>query len=821
MADGDSQTVMLVVLTVGLLLYTLNSVDGKNTTTLTVAAVVITALLSANEPSLLNYALQIPPSAVVTFVAAAGVVALCGVYVNKLLKRAKHNLKCLDKPLEKRPIRFESFQDADWCQLPGTFMTLILRQLDQSDVCSVRLVSKDWYNSATQCLETLKPSAFHPEYLMKDFPLLRNLDLSECVEEVTADGMVFLKFLHHLTHVSLGRHHNLIASTIDDRCLIQLTCLKKMKTLNLAQCVHITDQGLYFLAQSLPALQEVNISGCVSVTDRGVHELAQNASLRSLEMPWCLKITDMGLQALTAQPKLKHLNISGCQLITEAGISLLSHFVDLESLNLLNTGYAKVCVTDAALEKLSGLSNLSSLSIGSVHLQNTHTSDAGILTIARSFTKMKQLCLMWLDISNDAVYALSKMKTLTSLCLRGCSRVTSDALAHIAELTGLQELNLQNNPWMDTNDDVLEQLSPLREIEKLSLGDMHIGNILSDNGVAALAGFKKIQNLSMQFFEWQFAGSGLGPLLKLHQLESLDLMGSNNVSDPTLQVIGCLQNIKHLQLNKCAKISSNGLKHLTNMKLQSISMAGCCRIDDQGLLSLSEIPTLTSLNLSQCILVTDVGIAHLKKCYRLKNLDVSGCRELRGDGFEGFDVLPLSTLNVSGCAFLLDGALLHVGKISSLTKLDMCGCTSITDVGIGGLRELTNLTGVDVTGCVRLGDLSLHVLSLLPRLTTLKVNFCDLVTDYGMSHLVRLPGLLTAHFDRCQNITDQSLVHLGNCASLTSLRLARCARITDAGVAHLAKLSQLSILSLAQCPFVTDNGIRSLSPLTALASFEY
>ena len=730
-----------------------------------------------------------------------------------------------DVAIQKRPYnqsRFSSSQDADWCHLPGTVMTLILRQLKMSDTCNIRLVCKDWYNSSTQCLEQLKPKAFHPAYLMKDFPLLRKLDLSECVDEVTADGMVFLNFLSHLTDVNLGRHHNLIASTINDRCLDQLTCLKRMKTLNLAQCVHITDQGLRALAQSLPVLQDVNISGCVSVTDRGIYELAQNPSLRSLEMPWCLKITDLGIEALTIQPKLKNLNISGCQLITEAGIALLAHFLDLETLNLLNTGYSKVCVTDDALERLNGLSHLKSLSIGGVQLQNTRTSDAGILSIVKNFPKLRHLCLMWLDISNDAVYALSKLADLVSLTLRGCSRVTADAMAHLGRLTQLQELNLLNNPWLDMNDEVLEELTSLREIEKLSLGDMHVGNVLTDNGMYTLSGFKKLQTLNLSFFEWQFAGSGLGPLLKLHELDTLDLTGSNNVSDSTLQVIGCIQSIKHLQLNKCAKISGNGLKHLTPMKqLQTISMSGCFRLDDQGCISLSEIPSLTSLYLSQCIGLTDLGIAQLKKLHKLKILDLSGCRELRGDGFEGFSALPLSTLNVSGCLFLQDASLVHIGKIKSLAKLDMCGCVSITDPGMGALRDLTNLTGVDVTGCSRLGDTSMYVLSLLPRLTTLKVNYCDLVTDYGMGHLVRLASLLTAHFDRCQNITDQSLVHLGNCASLTSLRLARCARITDVGVAHLAKLHQLSILSLAQCPFVTDNGIRSLAPLKSLVSLEY
>lgn len=730
--------------------------------------------------------------------------------------------KTLSVPVSapERPVRFESCQDADWCHLPGTAMTVVLRQLESSDICSIRLVSRDWFNSATQCLESLKPNAFHPGYLMRDFRLLRSLDLSECVGEVTAKGMVFLEFLQHLNHVSLGRHHNLISATINDSCMFQLTRLKKMKKLNLAQCVHITDHGLYHLAQSLKMLEELNLSGCISVTDRGVGALAQIGSLRSLEMPWCLKVSDLGIEALTAQPKLRHLNVCGCQLITEAGISLLAHFSELETLNLLNTGFGKICVTDAALRQLI-LPNLKSFSVGNHHLHNSRVTDVGIRSMVKNSPNLEQLTLMWIDISDNVVYDISKLNCLKGLCLRGCQRLTTDALTHVACLFNLQELNLQNNPCIEMNDDVLEQIAPLKNIEKLSIGDDHVNNILSDNGVATLAGFKKMKTLNLSHFAWQFAGAGLGPLLSLHQIESLDLTGNAYVSDSTLQVIGCLQNVTSLALNRCEKISSNGLKHLRRLKLQNLSMAGCYRVNDQGLVSLSEISTLTSLNLSLCFTITDWGLSHLKKCQKLKNLDVSGCRELLGDGFEGFCDLPLSTLSLSGVPLLHNEALIHIGRIRTLAKLDMCSCGSISDAGIRALRNLENLTGVDISSCHLLGDAAIQTFSLLPQLTTLKATNCTMVTDYGTSHLVRLPGLLTAHFDGCMNMSDQSLMHLGNCESLTCLRMERCVRITDAGVAHLAKLNQLSILNLARCPFVTENGIRNLASLPALASFEY
>lgn len=830
MAEIDSLNLTILSVTLALLLFTLSKAIDKRLWfggTLIVAVPATAFVLDTK--SILNAVNEVYIGSAAPYLGALCAVIPVAVYLFYHVKRSKSSSSSsgakTSSSFQKRPYnesRFESSQNADWSNLPDTAMICIQRQLAPSDICATRLVCKDWYNSATKCLESLKPSAFHPAELMKDFSLIRALDLSQCIEEVTAAGMVFLKYLSHLTEMSLGRHHNLIASSIKDDCLVQLTCLKRMQKLNLAQCVHVTDQGLQAIARSLQTLKEINISGCVSVTDIGVMELAQIKSLRSLEMSWCLKITDLGIEALTVRDKLKTLNINGCQLVTEAGIELISLFPQLEHLNVLNTGFAKVCLSDQALEKLSRLVYLESLSIGSVHMQTTRITDSGIKLISENFPNLKHLTLLWLDISNDAVASLTKLQNLTSLCMRGCTRVTAEALPQLARIPGLKELNLLHNPWMDINDDALAELAPLYSLEKLSIGDMHEGNVLTDNGMATLSGFKKLSTLNLSFFEWQFAGSGLGPLLKLKNLESLNLSSSANVSDSTLQVVAQIKSIKFLQLSKCNKITSVGLKHLMGLdQLEAVLLAGCFRVDDRGLIYLSEIPSLTSLNLSQCMTVSDVGVNLLKKCRKLKTLDVSGCRDVRGDGFEGFEGIRLHTLNISGCPYFHDGGLMNVGQIETLTKLEMCMCQSITDQGIYYLRKLEYLTDVDVTGCARLGDESMRTFSLLPRLTSLKANCCDLVTDYGMGHLVRLSGLLTAHFERCSNITDQSLVHLGNIASLTSLRLARCARITDAGISQIPRLTQLSILSVAQCPFITEAGLRYLTSLPGLASLEY
>jgi hypothetical protein len=167
---------------------------------------------------------------------------------------------------------------------------------------------------------------------------------------------------------------------------------------------------------NLPSLASLNISGCVAITDIGIMMVAQLTNLTNLEMPWCLKVTNIGLSALTPLTKLASLNISGCQLITEQGIACLGTLTSLRRLGLLNLGYSKVCVTDAALQKLSALTKLESLNlglnIGSMQVCQKVVTDVSMQLISSRFKQLTQLGLMSLDVSDDGVKMLAQLSNL-------------------------------------------------------------------------------------------------------------------------------------------------------------------------------------------------------------------------------------------------------------------------------------------------------------------------------------------------------------------------------------------------------------------------
>eukprot|EP00210_Caulerpa_lentillifera_P007576 g7236.t1 len=825
-SNKDAQLYSLLGITIALFLYTLISLHERSSSLWMLVSVTLVGALSANAP----FVLEAIPTVQVLSSTTPILILLTSILI-LLLKRRLHSSpvelrkthsyrECTS--LVRQPAVREFTNSLNWSQLPESIMFLVLNHVSHEDLKNIRIVCRDWYSTLTHSLECLKPTGFYPAKLIRDFPLLRILDLSQCVEQVDSDGLQSLHGLHQLTQLSLGQHHNLIASSITNKCLISLKLMKKIRVLNLAQCVHITDGGLFEISRSLLELEEINLSGCVAVTDTGVHELARIASLRTLELAWCLKISDRGLQSLTNASNLTQLNISGCQLITEFGIHQIGVLTNLEMLNLMYTGSNQFCQTDESLQMLRGLTKLHTLSLGGMQLQHTRITNQGLKTISKNFPMMSSLSLICLEITNEGIMELTSLSRLETLSLKGCVRVTSGSLQSIGKLVMIKELSVVHSPWFVFNDESLEALSPLTSIEKLELGNTQNGNLLTDYGMAILASFEKLKTLSLSQFHWHFAGSGLGPLTKLQSLTNVDFTGNSYVNDSSLSVIGLISSIQSLQLNKCHRISNIGLKHLMKLnKLSSLSLAGCFRVGDPGLEYLAEMPSLCSLILSQCISVTDLGLNKVTKLKKLKTLDLFGCREIHGHGFEGFQSIPLSTLNISDCAYLLDEGVQQIGKITSLTKLELCGCFSVTDVGIGTLKQLTNLTGVDVSLCGCLGNPSMYILGQLPKLTTFKLSGSDLVTDVGVRHIAKTTGLLTVHLDRCQNVTDRALQYLANCKSLTSLRLARCAKITDVGILHLTALEQLSILNLTQCPLVTDQGIQSLAQLTSLASLEF
>ncbi|CAH8657987.1 unnamed protein product [Schistosoma rodhaini] len=72
-----------------------------------------------------------------------------------------------------------------------------------------------------------------------------------------------------------------------------------MHTMELTQCMDVTNQGIMTLAYTLNNLQVLSLSGCSKLTDDGLDVICENLKrLISLNLSWCSKITDSGLECV-------------------------------------------------------------------------------------------------------------------------------------------------------------------------------------------------------------------------------------------------------------------------------------------------------------------------------------------------------------------------------------------------------------------------------------------------------------------------------------------------------------------------------------------
>ena len=64
-------------------------------------------------------------------------------------------------------------------------------------------------------------------------------------------------------------------------------------------CMHLTNQGVVNLVNSLPNLTVVSLSSCIKITDDAIEILAEKlTSLTSLDLSWCMKVGNGALEAV-------------------------------------------------------------------------------------------------------------------------------------------------------------------------------------------------------------------------------------------------------------------------------------------------------------------------------------------------------------------------------------------------------------------------------------------------------------------------------------------------------------------------------------------
>jgi hypothetical protein len=318
------------------------------------------------------------------------------------------------------------------------------------------------------------------------------------------------------------------APPLSDDQLVHLAAAGHLGSLRLEGWSGLTGRGLAHLG-NYDKLYYLSLLDCPDLDDDGLAEIARFPNLRTLHLACGARVTDAGLAHLAALPQLHTLRISFLPNAGTDGAGLgllkqiralhlegayrgeqLRHLASLTALEELQCIHNPT-IDDSSLAALGGLAKLQTLRLDDtrvtgtglgvfppghgltgLRLDDSHLSDEGVRTIARTFLKLASLTVSHSHADGYSVAAmvdeLARLPRLTSLT---CSYGFRDAdLAEIARLRGLRRLSLASSSISNAG---LAALAPLEELSHLDLAGLKI----DDRCLPALTALRSLTSLDL------------------------------------------------------------------------------------------------------------------------------------------------------------------------------------------------------------------------------------------------------------------------------------------------------------------------------------
>ena len=172
---------------------------------------------------------------------------------------------------------------------------------------------------------------------------------------------------------------------------------------------------------------------------------------------------------------------------------------------------------------------------------------------------------------------------------------------------------------------------------------------LESRNTIQFASEKKYLEIVEKAFYSEYDGS-LEEIAKLHQLKTLDLTNSNQITDEGLKVVAKMKNLETLYLSNCTQITDEGLKRLLKLKKLSKLGISSTAITDVGLKEIAKLKNLyLKLELHRTK-ITDAGLEEITKLKNLRELNLMGCDKITDKGLKNIAVMQqLWELRLAGC----------------------------------------------------------------------------------------------------------------------------------------------------------------------------
>jgi internalin A len=242
----------------------------------------------------------------------------------------------------------------------------------------------------------------------------------------------------------------------------------------------VNDSDLSNLKE-LPSLTKLDLS-LTHITDQGMQELKNLQSVTDLSLYFAEYVTDEGIAAIQGWKKLKTLNLHGTK-VGDVGLEHIANITTIESLDVGST-----LMTDVGLERLTNLTNLKQLTMGGNEL-----GDSGLQALrqlpgltyldlsGRQGTDKNVWTLAMSDAGLDAVLTLKQLKDLRFSCSFIGVGIEGQRLGLVSLLSVTQQ-------W-------LERMRALPALEKLHVQGC---NRIGDPAMATLAAMPRLKEVDLQ-----------------------------------------------------------------------------------------------------------------------------------------------------------------------------------------------------------------------------------------------------------------------------------------------------------------------------------
>ncbi len=279
-------------------------------------------------------------------------------------------------------------------------------------------------------------------------------------------------------------------------------------------------------------------------------------------------------------PRLRVLSLNDTQ-VADDDFRALGDLAELETLCLADKAKTNKTVSlqwMQRLEKLqtlilSGRQNLFfSLNPVPKSVTQLDVSDSSICDHEFQFLLGCSLQVINMDrcqnVTNMAFEILSKSKTITFICCRGCTNITEKGVVHLKQLKlkGFDCGSIATDSW-------IENLNGLADLENLFLVDSKI----TDEGISKLK-LKKLKGIDLTGCR-AVTEKAIARLTRF-KLNTFAL--SYVVTDPMMASIQKLRSLEQLFLRYAQNLTDEGLFKLKLPKLRELDLQGCSKITERG-----------------------------------------------------------------------------------------------------------------------------------------------------------------------------------------------------------------------------------------------